>query len=112
MTQPHGPQRSPDPLPHAGIDGTAGSAGRNCRRCPDRLMPPLDSQPGIVSKARPTPERPALAKFTRPSRQQGRARPGPGCLAAAAQDARFLDRLYVDLLETFYAVGRLPNTIR
>jgi hypothetical protein len=30
----------------------------------------------------------------------------------AAQDARSLDRLYVDLLETFYAVGRLPNTIR
>ena len=29
-----------------------------------------------------------------------------------AQDARSLDRLYVDLLETFYAVGRLPNTIR
>jgi hypothetical protein len=31
--------------------------------------------------------------------------------APAAQDARSLDRLYVDLLETFYAVG-LPNTIR
>jgi hypothetical protein len=31
---------------------------------------------------------------------------------AAAQDARSLDRLYVDLLETFYAVGRLSNTIR
>lgn len=32
--------------------------------------------------------------------------------APAAQDARSLDRLYVDLLETFYAVGRLSNTIR
>jgi hypothetical protein len=26
--------------------------------------------------------------------------------------AAALDRLYVDLLETFYAVGRLSNTIR
>jgi len=32
--------------------------------------------------------------------------------APAAQDARSLDRLYVDLLETFYAVGPLSNTIR
>jgi len=32
--------------------------------------------------------------------------------APAAQDARSLDRLYVGLLETFNAVGRLSNTIR